>query len=97
MLTSKNRADIKAKLNSEPTICFIGKDGLTENVLKSIDQALTAREAIKISLLQNCDYDTREVSTMICEKLSAEILGLIGRKIIIYRYSPDLKKHIIDF
>lgn len=96
MLTSKNRADIKAKLNSEPAVCFVGKEGLTDNVVKSIELALNAREAIKISLMQNCDYDTKELSSMICERLSAETVSLIGRKILIYRYSPNLSKHVLE-
>jgi len=67
----------------------IGKNGLTEDVLKSIDEALEARELIKINLLNNSLLDTKETALEICDSLKAEYIQSIGNKIIIYRESEE--------
>lgn len=96
MLSSHERAQIKSKISMQASVCFVGKEGLTENVIKSIGQALDAREGIKISLLQNCDIDVKEFANVICESLNADIVGMVGRKVIIYRYNPKASKHLLD-
>ena len=62
MLNSKQRAMLKKYIAQEPAICYVGKEGLSDTCLASIQQALTAREVIKISVLQNCESTAREVA-----------------------------------
>jgi RNA-binding protein len=94
MLNSKQRAMIKKHMAQEPAICFVGKEGLSENCITSITQALTAREAIKIAVLQNCDLTAREVADEIERTIKADIVSVMGKKIIAYKYSAHAKKHI---
>ncbi len=75
--------------NTMNAIIRIGKEGITERVLKQIDEALTARELIKITLEKNCDKNPKEAMAYICEKLNAEPVQVIGRKIVIYRMSEE--------
>ena len=67
----------------------IGKNGLTDDVLKSIDEALEARELVKINLLNNSLLDTKETALEICSELDAEYVQSLGNKIVIFRESED--------
>lgn len=68
-------------------VVIVGKEGVTEQVLKSVNDVLEARELIKIRLLNNCSLTTREVSAIICEKLNAEGVQCIGSIVVVYRMS----------
>ena len=95
MLTSKQRAYLRGLASTEGDVAQVGKDGLNDACIEGIKKVLSARELIKIKVLPNCDYSAREVAHMLQEKLSAEVVGVVGYKIILYKYS-DKKgiKHI---
>ena len=92
MITSKQRAYLRSLANSEPTIMQIGKGGIGENLIKTVSDALEARELIKLSVLENCGYTSREAADELAETLGAEVAGVIGRKIILYRESEKNKR-----
>lgn len=92
MLTSKQRAYLRGLASTEPTIMQIGKGGISENLIKTVSDALEARELIKLSVLENCDYTTREAADELAEAVEADVAGVIGRKIILYRESVNHKK-----
>ncbi|MBO5415450.1 MAG: ribosome assembly RNA-binding protein YhbY [Clostridia bacterium] len=92
MITSKQRAYLRSLANGEPTIMQIGKGGISENMIKTISDALEARELIKLSVLENCGYTPREAADELGEALGAEVAGVIGRKIILYRESEKNKR-----
>lgn len=95
MLTSKQRAYLRGLASTEDDVAQVGKDGLNDACIEGIKKVLSARELIKIKVLPNCDYSAREVADMLQEKLSTEVVGVVGYKIILYKYS-DKKgiKHI---
>ena len=78
--------------NSIPTIFQLGKEGISENFLKQIDEALEAREIIKINVLPNSGLGAREASDEICSKLDCEGVQAIGSKFVIYRKSKEKPK-----
>ena len=92
MLTSKQRAYLRGLASNEPTIMQIGKGGIGENLIKTVSDALEARELIKMSVLENCDWTTREAAEELAEAVGAEVVGVIGRKIILYRESEKNKR-----
>ena len=92
MITSKQRAYLRGLATNEPTIMQIGKGGVTENLVKTVSDALEARELIKLSVLENCGYTAREAADELAETLGAEVAGVIGRKIILYRESEKNKR-----
>ena len=92
MITSKQRAHLRSLATAEPTIMQIGKGGISENLLKTVSDALEARELIKLSVLENCGYTAREAADELSEALGAEVAGVIGRKIILYRESEKNKR-----
>ncbi len=94
MLNAKQRAMIKKVAGTGPAICFVGKEGLSEACLASIEQALIAREVVKIAVLQNCDMTAREVATELEATLKCDTVAVVGKKILIYKYSAFAKKHV---
>jgi RNA-binding protein len=91
MITSKQRAYLRGLGQSCPAIIQIGKGGITENLIKTVSDALEARELVKLTVLENSGENPREVLDKLCEALGAEGVSAIGRKIVLYRESKDKK------
>ena len=87
MLTSKERAELRAQANSLETTLMVGKGGVTETVIAEADTQLTARELIKGKVLEGAFMTPREVSDAICEATGADGVAVIGTKFVIYRFS----------
>ena len=87
MITTRQRSSLRAKAHNLTPVVIVGKEGVTEQVLKSVNDVLEARELIKIRLLNNCSLTTREVSAIICEKLNAEGVQCICSIVVVYRRS----------
>ena len=92
MLTSKQRAYLRGLANGESAIMQIGKGGITENLIKTVSDALEARELVKLSTLENCEYTAREVADALSEELGAEVVAVLGRKLVLYRESVKRKR-----
>ena len=97
MLTSKDRSVLKRIASAQSAIYQIGKDGLNSQNLNGILEALLARELIKINVLQNCEETPKALAESISKQLKCEVVGVIGRKIIIYKLNPKNNKHILNF
>lgn len=96
MLNSKQRAKLRALVNREDTIVHIGKGGITDNIIKQADDALKARELIKLRVLETSLLSAREASATLCEALSAEPVQTIGTRFVIFRENPDDRKIFLD-
>ncbi len=94
MITSKQRAKLRSLANGIPAILQIGKGGICDNLIKQIDDALTARELIKISILETALLDTKETCNEIAHMVGAEPVQAIGFKFVLYRKSKDAKDPI---
>ena len=92
MLTSKQRAQLKALASALDTIVHVGKGGVSEAVVKQADEALTARELIKGRVLENSMLTAKEAVQMLAEACSAEPVQAIGSKFVLYRENPDMDK-----
>ena len=90
MLTSKQRADLRAQANDLDTTLMVGKGGVTENVLSETARQLEARELVKGRVLETAGLTAREASDAICEALGAEGIGCVGTKFVIWRKSEKL-------
>ena len=87
MITSKQRAYLRAMATELPAIMQIGTGGLTENRLNTFSDALQARELIKLHVLENSGAAPKEVLNALAEALGAEAIAATGRKIVLYRAS----------
>ena len=92
MLTSKQRAYLRGLASNEQAIMQVGKGGIGENLIKTVSDALEARELIKLSVLENSGEAAREVAEILAEATGADVVGVIGKKIILYRESEKHKK-----
>lgn len=92
MITSKQRSYLRSLAhNIDPTV-YIGKAGVTENVIKEIDQCLEARELVKIKLQEGAELDAKTVANELAPELRAEFVQAIGRKFTLYRESKENKQ-----
>ena len=89
MLTGKERAYLRGLGNQLSPIFQIGKNGVEENFLIQVKQALEARELIKIKVLENSGLESRETSDMICKAVKCEGVQAIGNKIVLYKKSKN--------
>ena len=85
MLTSKQRAQLRALANPIDTVLMVGKGGFSDQLYKTADEAITARELIKGKVLENCEYSAREAADTIAEQLGADVVQVIGSKFVLYR------------
>ncbi|WP_100331643.1 ribosome assembly RNA-binding protein YhbY [Bacillus xiapuensis] len=92
MLTGKQKRFLRAEAHHLDPIFQVGKGGVNENMVKQIDDALEARELLKVSILQNCEEDKREVAEALAKGAKAEIVQIIGNIIILYKESKEHKR-----
>ena len=92
MLTSKERAELRAQANTIETTLIVGKDGVTENVVAEAERLLTARELVKGKVLETALMSAREVSDEICEATGADGVSCVGSKFVIYRFSEKCQE-----
>ena len=89
MLTSKQRADLRAQANDLDTTLMVGKGGVTENVLSEAARQLEARELVKGRVLEAALLSAREVCDALCEAIGADGVQCVGSKFVIYRRSEE--------
>lgn len=92
MITTKQRATLRGMANTMEPIFQIGKGGINDNLIQQIDDALEARELIKISVLRNSDESTRALCGQVTERTGADPVQCIGSKFVIYRKSKEKQK-----
>ena len=95
-MTSKQRAALRSLANNDKPLVLIGKDGLTQEVITSVRNALNTRELIKFKVLKNSDVSAKECMEELCEKINAEAISVVGNVGVIYKLSQKKKKHIMD-
>ncbi|MDD5899782.1 MAG: ribosome assembly RNA-binding protein YhbY [Lachnospiraceae bacterium] len=96
-MTTKQRAYLKGLAMNLDPIFQIGKGGLTTEYLDGVEEALEARELIKISVLKNCMDEPKELAYAIAENTDSEVVQVIGKKIVLYREArqPEKRKIVL--
>ena len=94
MLTSKQRAKLRGLANPIETILQVGKGGVADPLVKQVDEALTARELIKLRALETCPAPVREIAGQLAEATGADVVQVIGTRFVLYRKNP--KKPVIE-
>lgn len=89
MITSKQRSYLKRMGHELDPVAYIGKNDLTDNVIKEIDNLLEARELIKVKIQEGSLLEPKQTANEIAETLGAEFVQAIGRKFILYRRSKE--------
>lgn len=94
-MNSRERAYIKGLASCLDCVLSLGKSSVTPEFTEAVREAVEARELIKINVLKSCDADLREVASILAERTGAEVIQVIGRKIVLYK--PDTKNPRIVF
>lgn len=92
MLTSKQRAKLRAMAHELQPIIYVGKAGVTDNIITQADEAFLPHELIKGTVQQSCPISAKDAMTKIAQKTGAEVVSTSGRKFVIFRANPDEPK-----
>ena len=93
-LSSSQRSYLRSQAHHLEPVVLIGKHGITDGTIESIDRVLEARELIKIKFREFKDKKL-SLSEKITELTNAQVVGVIGHTVIIFRQNPDSDKRQI--
>ncbi|MDR1569380.1 MAG: YhbY family RNA-binding protein [Oscillospiraceae bacterium] len=97
-MTTRERALLRGYANAVEPVLFIGKDGVTDAVVRSAWDALEARELIKVTVQRGSPYEsTRAACDALCERTHADPVQCIGHRFVVYRAArenPELLKRL---
>lgn len=91
MLTGKQKSYLRSEAHHLKPLLQVGKLGVNENLIEQIEDVLEKRELIKVSVLQNCEMDKKDVAEAIAEEANAHIVQVIGSTIVLYKESIEHK------
>lgn len=94
-MTSKQRAYIRGLANTIDAIFQVGKNGVSDNLVTQLSDALEAREIIKINLLENSDFDVKELGILLADKTNSELIQTVGNKITLFRQKKKNSKIVL--
>ncbi len=94
MLTGKERSYLRGLANTLSPLFHVGKSGVTPELTAAVDEALEARELVKLAILDNCDDEPKNVADTLAGRCRSEVVQVIGRRFILYRRSK--KKQVIE-
>lgn len=97
MITSKERKTLSGMGQTLEPVFQIGKNGVTDVMLKELADVLEARELIKIAVLRNSDMSAKEIINDLCEELEADPVSCVGNKMVIYKRSSRKDVKHIEF
>ncbi|GGN97089.1 ribosome assembly RNA-binding protein YhbY [Saccharibacillus kuerlensis] len=92
MLTGKQKRYLRSQAHHLDAIFQIGKGGLNEQLVRHINEAIELRELLKVSVLNNCLEEPKELGIELAEAAEAELVQVIGRTIILYKESREHKQ-----
>ena len=95
-LTSKQRAYLRGLANEMEPIVHIGKEGIVPTLVKQCYDALEARELVKVQVMKNAPYETREACDLLCEQVHAEPVQCIGYRFVLYRKARKNSKIVLE-
>jgi RNA-binding protein len=92
MLSGKEKRALRAQGNQLKAEIWIGKEGIFEGTLKTLNNSFNTKELIKIKLQESCPLDKAEAADILCRKGNAELVQILGNTIILYRPFPEEKQ-----
>ena len=97
MLNAQQRAKLRSLGSNLKDLVFVGKEGVTENVVAQIEDNLYAHELIKVKVQKTAPSDIKDIANELCEKGECELVSVIGSKILLFK--PTLKpkfNHLLE-
>lgn len=96
-MTSKQRANLRAMASTITQSYQIGKSEISENQITAIDEQIEKRELIKISVLRASEMSAKDLAEIISTRIKAQVVAVVGSKIILYRRSTTDGVNHIEF
>lgn len=90
MMTSKQRAEFRSQANTIETTLMVGKEGVSDALVKQTIVQLEARELVKGKVLETALMTAREACDALCERTGADGIQVVGNKFVIYKKSEKL-------
>ena len=87
MISTKQRSKLKAMANTLRPLVTIGKDELTDNVIKEIETALYHHELVKVAALQSCETPAKVMCQQVCDVLACDPVQCVGNRFVVYKFS----------
>lgn len=84
-MNSKQRAYLRGLANNITAIFQVGKNGISDNFIKQVNDALEARELIKLNVLETSPDETTEIANSLAENTNSELVQIVGNKITLFR------------
>lgn len=84
-MTSKQRAYLRSLANNLTAIFQVGKNGISDNLIKQVDDALEARELIKLNVLETSPDEITEIANLLAQKTNSDLVQIVGKKITLFR------------
>lgn len=92
MITSKQRAWLRSQANSIECLFQIGKGDVTEQMIRGLDEILSTHELLKINVLKTAEQNPADLARGLAAAVDAEIIQVIGRRLVLYRHSEKLAR-----
>lgn len=92
MISSKQRAWLRSQANSLESLFQVGKGEVTEQMVRGLDEILTTHELLKVNVLKSSEKQPAELASELAAAVGAELVQVIGRRFVLYRYSEKLAK-----
>lgn len=92
MLTSKQRAYLRGIAAKEDTILQVGKGGIGENLITQVNDALKAREIVKLKVLETAMLSAQEAAEELAEATKSDVVQTIGNKLVLFKRNPQEPK-----
>ncbi len=89
MLSGKEKRYLRSLANTVDPVVQVGKASVNESVLFSLNEALEARELVKVKVLKNCLDEVKDVAQELADASSSELVQVIGRNVVLYRPNPE--------
>ena len=91
-MTSKQRAYLRGLANTVTAIFQVGKNGISDNFVKQVDEALEARELIKLTVLETSPDEISDIANSLAQSTNSELLQIVGSKITLFRQKKKNSK-----
>ena len=95
-MTGKERAALRAEAHHLTPLVHVGHQGLTPTLFQALDDALRARELVKVQLTRTVDLPVRDVADALATAVAADVVQMIGRTTTLYRHNPELVRKAGD-
>ena len=91
MLNNQEKSKLRAMGQKLKSLFQIGKDGISENLIKTLNDSLEAHELVKLNALKSCPTPIQEIAIELSAQTKSEIIQIIGHTVVLYRRSKKNK------